>query len=49
MSDAEREHLVSNIAGHLSDGVSEPVLKRAFEYWRKVDEDLGARVEKAMK
>ncbi|GAB5545057.1 MAG: catalase [Sandaracinaceae bacterium] len=49
MSDAERERLVSNIAGHLSDGVSEPVLKRAFEYWRKVDEDLGARVEKAMK
>ena len=49
MNDAERERLVSNIAGHLSDGVSEPVLKRAFEYWRKVDEDLGARVEKAMK
>ncbi len=44
MDDAARERLVSNIVGHLSDGVSGPVLERAFEYWRQVDEDLGARV-----
>jgi len=26
--------------------VSEPVLQRAFEYWRNVDDDLGQRIEK---
>ncbi|MGB5951223.1 MAG: catalase-related domain-containing protein, partial [Ornithinimicrobium sp.] len=40
-----RERLVDNIVGHLLDGVSEPVLQRAFEYWSNVDTDLGARVE----
>ena len=45
MDDAERDRLVSNIVGHLLDGVTEPVLERAFEYWRNVDKDLGQRVE----
>jgi catalase len=45
MSEAERDRLVSNIVGHLLDGVTEPVLERAFEYWRNVDKDLGRRVE----
>ena len=45
MDDAERDRLVSNIVGHLLDGVTEPVLERAFEYWRNVDKDLGERVE----
>ena len=27
-------------------GVSEPVLQRAFDYWRNVDADIGDRVEK---
>jgi catalase len=45
MSDAERDRLVSNIVGHLLEGVTEPVLDRAFEYWRNVDKDLGQRVE----
>ena len=49
MDDAARERLVNNIAGHLKDGVSEPVLKRALEYWHNVDADLGDRVAKAMK
>jgi len=48
MDEAARERLVGNIAGHLSNGVSEPVLQRAFEYWRHVDEDLGKRVEAAV-
>jgi catalase len=46
MDDAARDRLVSNIAGHLLDGVTEPVLKRAFEYWRNVDKNLGDRVER---
>jgi catalase len=49
MDDAARERLVSNIVGHLKDGVSEPVLQRALEYWRNVDKNLGDRVAKAMR
>jgi catalase len=48
LDDDERERLVSNIAGHLSDGVSDAVLARAFEYWRNVDQELGDRVEQAV-
>jgi catalase len=43
-SDA-RDRLVGNIVGHLLDGVSEPVLLRAFDYWHHVDKHLGDRVE----
>ena len=48
-NDEERDRLVHNIVGHLLDGVSEPVLERAFEYWRNVDKDLGDRVEKGVR
>jgi FMN reductase len=39
---------VNSIVGHLlngGNGVTEPILLRAFEYWRNVDKDLGDRVE----
>jgi catalase len=49
LDDAARQRLVSNIAGHLSNGVTEPVLVRAFEYWRNVDKDLGDQVEKSVR
>lgn len=49
MDDAARDRLVSNIVGHLKGGVSEPILKRAFEYWRNVDKTLGERVEKGVR
>ena len=45
LDDAARERLVDNVVGHLLDGVSEPVLERAFEYWRNVDKDLGDQIE----
>ncbi|WP_007520082.1 catalase [Pseudofrankia saprophytica] len=45
LDDAARARLVSNIVGHLLKGVSEPVLVRAFEYWRNVDKNLGDAVE----
>jgi catalase len=32
MDDAQRDRLVSNVVGHLKNGVSQPVLERAFEY-----------------
>ena len=49
MDDAERERLVGNVTGHLCDGVSEKVLKRAFEYWRNIDSDIGDRIEKSVR
>jgi catalase len=48
LDDDERDRLISNIAGHLADGVSEKVLARAIDYWKNVDEDLGERVEQAV-
>ena len=45
MDDAARDRLVDNVVGHLCNGVSEPVLERAFDYWRNVDENLGDRIE----
>ncbi|GAA2558001.1 catalase [Pseudonocardia hydrocarbonoxydans] len=47
--DDERARFVDNVSGHLADGVSEPVLLRAFEYWRNVDKEIGDRVEAAVR
>jgi catalase len=49
LDDAARERLVTNITGHLLNGVTEPVLARAFEYWRNVDKDLGDKVESSVR
>ena len=49
MDDAQRERLVSNVVGHLSGGVSEPVLARAFEYWRNIDQEVGERIEQGVR
>jgi len=37
------------VDGHLKDGVSEPVLSRVFEYWRRIDQAIGERIAEAMK
>jgi catalase len=44
MTDSDRDHLVSNIVGHASDGVSEDVQRSVVVYWTDVDAELGARV-----
>lgn len=44
MDDAARSRLVSNVVGHLSDGVTAEVLARAIEYWRNIDKDVGDRI-----
>jgi catalase len=49
LDDAARERLVSNVTGHLLNGVTEPVLARAFEYWRNVDKDLGDKIESGVR
>jgi catalase len=48
LSETDREHLVTNIVGHASDGVAPDTQKRVVEYWRQVDPDLGARVSKGL-
>jgi catalase len=49
LNDEQRARLVNNVAGHLGGGVSEPILARAFEYWRNIDKDLGDRIEQAVR
>jgi catalase len=49
LDDDARDRLVSNVAGHLSDAVSEPVLERAFEYWKNIDQKIGERIEQAVR
>jgi catalase len=48
LDDEARERLVSNVAGHLSDGVSDEVLVRAFEYWRNIVQQIGEQIEQAV-
>jgi catalase len=48
MDDEQRDRLVSNVIGHLKNGVSEPVLQRAFEYWRNIDKEIGDRIAKGV-
>ncbi|WP_017972846.1 catalase [Actinopolyspora halophila] len=43
-SDEERQRFVNNVAGHLSKGVSQPILERALQYWRNVDKDTGDKI-----
>jgi len=49
MDDAQRERLVSNVIDSLENGVSEPVLKRAIEYWRNIDKEIGDRIDSGIK
>jgi catalase len=44
LDDAARDRLVSNVVGHLLDGVSQQVLARAIEYWRNIDKTVGDRI-----
>ncbi|MDX6645406.1 MAG: catalase [Miltoncostaeaceae bacterium] len=48
MDEAARRRLVSNIAGHLRQGVEAKVLAAAVHYWTSVDAALGARVAVAV-
>ncbi len=45
MSPADRDRLVGNIVGHLSQGVERFIQERAIkDYWSKVDAELGSRI-----
>src|SRR5690606_12243794 len=47
--DAQRAALVDQVAGSLLGGVREPVLGRAFEYWKSVDPNVGAGIEERVR
>ena len=49
MDEAARGRLVDNVVGHLLNGVSEPVLERAFAYGRNIDADVGAAIESGVR
>ncbi|QIM70214.1 catalase [Bordetella trematum] len=44
-SDADRDALVETVSGSLLAGVREPVLSRAFEYWKNIDPTVGQRIQ----
>jgi catalase len=49
MTPTDRDHLVGNIVGHLSQGVERFIQERAVnDYWSKVDPELGARVARGL-
>jgi len=48
MNGEQRDRLVSNVVGHLQGGVSQPVLRRVFEYWRNIDKETGDRIAKGV-
>ena len=47
--DAQRSALVETVAGSLLGGVREPVLGRAFLYWKNIDADVGRRIEEKVR
>ena len=49
MDKAACDRLVSNVVGHLKKGVTDPVLERAFEYWRNIDPVVGDRIAKGVR
>ena len=49
MDEAARQRLVSNVVGHLRNGVSKEVLDRAFEYWKNIDKEVGDKIEAAVR
>lgn len=47
MDDAQRDRLVETVVAHVSNGVTETVRKRVFEYWRNIDREIGDRIAAA--
>ena len=48
MDDTARDRLVATVTAHVSNGVTPEVRERVFDYWRKVDDEVGARIAKAV-
>jgi catalase len=48
-NDTQRARLVDQVAGSLLGGVREPVLSRAFQYWKNINADIGRRIEEKVR
>ena len=48
-SDEQRAAFVKTVAGHLLGGVTGDVLERAFAYWKAVDAETGAEIERLVR
>ncbi len=48
LSATDREHLISNIVGHMSQGVERHIQERAVALWHKVDANLGAGIARGI-
>ncbi|WP_124039946.1 catalase [Neoactinobaculum massilliense] len=48
-TDAERADLVDTVSGMLLDGCEEPVLTNTINYWKQIDAEVGAAIEKAVR
>ncbi|HZV56228.1 MAG TPA: catalase [Sphingobium sp.] len=48
-NDDQRAKLIDQVAGSLLGGVREPVLSRAFAYWKSIDAEVGRRIEEKVK
>jgi len=48
LSETDREHLASNIIGHMSQEVERAVQERALRLWQQVDPELGARIAQGL-
>jgi len=48
LSRMDREHLVSNIVGHMGAGVERAIQERAVALWRQVDPELGASIARGL-
>ena len=44
-NDRQRESLIQQVVASLN-GVRSPVRERVFDYWKKIDSDVGAQIEK---
>ncbi|MDZ8172942.1 catalase [Microbacterium xanthum] len=48
-NDEQRAAFVKTVAGHLLGGVTGDVLERAFQYWKNVDGETGAEIERLVR
>ena len=48
MDEAERGRLIDTVTGALST-VEEPVLSKAFQYWKNIDQEVGETIEAKVK
>jgi catalase len=46
---AQRKQFVDQVAGSLLGGVREPVLSRAFDYWKSVEAETGRLIEEKVR